>query len=155
VNTGNNVTGIITAVGSGTFILVTTTQTNETHSGAGSMPDNQWIPLTETFFLPLGYVLGTVLTWWSWQEEELLLSGASVNRYVNFQYRRQIPIPQNATSEIGITFGEMYLGARGAAIAAGSVGNVAAAQILDGEAEKNFAMVLLANRGQQKPINKP
>lgn len=152
---GNNVTGIIVAAAAGTFTLVTTTQANETHAGSGIMPDNVWIPLTEEFFLTPGYVLAPTLTWWSWQEEILLFSGATVNRYVNFQYRRQIPIPTNATSPIGITFGEMYLGARGAAIAAGSVGNAAVAAILDGEAEKNFTMVLLANRGQQKPINKP
>jgi hypothetical protein len=151
----NNVTGIVVAVGSGTFTLVTTTQITEIEAGVASMPDNQWIPLTEQFFLPLGYVLALVLTWWSWQEEALLFSGSTVNRYVNFQYRRQIPIPTAATSEIGITFGEMYLGARGAAIAAGSVGNAAAATILDGIAKENFSLVLSANRGQQKPINKP
>jgi hypothetical protein len=152
---GNNGTGIIVAVGSGTFTLVTTTQISETEAGTATMPDNLWIPLTEQFFLPLGYAIGPVLTWWSWQEEELLFSGSTVNRYVNFQYRRQIPIPTSATSEIGITYGEMYLGARGAAIAAGSVGNAAVAAILDGIAKENFGMVVMANRGQQKPINKP
>ncbi len=155
VTSGNNVTGIITAVGSGTFTLVATTQVNETHVGAASMADNQWTPLTEQFFLTPGYAIGPTLVYWSWQEETLLFSGSLVNRYVDFQYRRQIPIPNNATSPIGITFGEMYLGARGAAIAAGSVGNTAAAGILDAIAEKNFDMVIVANRGQQKPINKP
>jgi len=154
-HTGNNVTGIIVSVGSGTFTLVTTTQVNETNPAAAIMPDNTWIPLTEQFFLTPGYAIGPVLTWWSWQEETLLFSGSSVNRYANFQYRRQIPIPNSATSEIGITFGEMYLGARGAAIAAGSVGNAAVAAILDAIAKENFGMVVMANRGQQKPINKP
>jgi hypothetical protein len=49
----------------------------------------------------------------------------------------------------------MYLGARGAAIAAGSVGNAQAAATLDAIAKENFGMVVTANRGQQKPINKP
>ena len=152
---GNNVTGTIISIGTGTFTLVTTTQVNETHAGAAIMPDNVWIPLTEQFFLTLGYAIGPTLTWWSWQEEFLLFSGSTVNRYVNFQYRRQIPIPTSATSVIGITYGEMYLGARCAAIAAGSVGNAAVAAILDAIAKENFGMVVMANRGQQKPINKP
>lgn len=155
VNTVNNGTFTITAATGATFTVVEVTQVNETHAGVGIMPDNLWIPLTEQFFLPLGYAIGPVLTWWSFQEEEILLSGSSVNRYVNYQYRRQIPIPNSATSEIGITYGEMYLGARGAAIAAGSVGNAAVAAILDGIAKENFGMVVMANRGQQKPINKP
>jgi len=154
-HTGNNVTGVIVAVGTGTFTLTTTTQVNETNPAVATMPDNVWIPLTEQFFLTLGYAIGPTLTWWSWQEETLLFSGSTVSRYVNFQYRRQIPIPTSAVSVIGITYGEMYLGARGAAIAAGSVGNAAVAAILDAIAQTNFEMVLLANRGQQKPVNKP
>lgn len=154
-NSVNNVTGIVTAATGATFTLKEVAQVNETHAAVAAMSDNAWIPLTEQYFLTLGYAIGPVLTYWSWQEEELLFSGSSVNRYVNFQYRRQIPIPAASTDEIGITYGEMYLGARGAAIAAGSVGNAPVAAILDGIAEKNFDMVLLANRGQQKPINKP
>lgn len=152
---GNNVTGIVVSVGSGTFTLVTTTQVNETNPAVGNMPDNVWIPLTEAYFLPLGYAIGPVLTWWSFQEETILIAGSSVNRYVSYEYRRQIPIPNTATSQIGITYGEMYLGARGAAIAAGSLGNAAVAGILDAIAKENFGMVVMANRGQQKPINKP
>lgn len=155
VTGGNNGTFIIVSVASGTFTVTATTQVNEAHAAAAIMPDNVWVPLTEQFFLTIGYPIGSTLVWWSWQEETLLFSGATVNRYVNFQYRRQIPIPAAATDPIGITYGEMYLGARGAAIAAGSVGNAAVAQILDAIAETNFNMVLLANRGQQKPINKP
>jgi len=155
-HSGNNVTGIIVAAVAGTsFTLVTTTQESETEAGVGVMPDNVWIPLTEQFFLTIGTVIGPTLTFWSWQEEELLFNGSTANRYVNFQYRRLIPIPDSATSEIGITFGELYLGARGAAIAAGSVGNTAAAQVLDGIAQMNFGKVVSANRGQQKPVNKP
>jgi hypothetical protein len=152
---GNNVTGVIVAASAGTFTLVTTTQSSQTEAGTSSMPDNVWIPLTEQFFLTPGYVIGLTLTWWSWQRETLLFSGSTVSRYVYFQYRRKIPIPQSATDEIGITFGEMYLGARGAAIAAGSLGNTAVAAILDAIAKENFGMVVMANRGQQKPINKP
>jgi hypothetical protein len=122
---------------------------------AGSAPDNLFIPLTEQFFLPLPYTLAANLVYWAWQEEKLQFSGATANRYVVFQYRRQIPIPQNATDPIGMTFGELYLGARGAAIAARAVGNDAAAQFLDMLAEKNFGKVVSANRGQQKPLNKP
>ena len=122
---------------------------------ATGAPDNLWIPMTEQFFFNLGQPLLTTLTWWSWQEEKLLFVGSSANRYVSIQYRRKIPVPQATTDPIGMTFGELYLGARAAAIAAGALGNAAAAGVLDGIAQTNFAKVLSANRGQQKPINKP
>lgn len=161
---GNNVVNkvIVSVVAGTSFTVVATTQANETHAATAAMPDNNWIWMTEQYFLPLDWTLAQstyqgypVLTWWSWQEETIIFFGSSSNRYVNFQYRRQIPIPSGATDEIGITFGQVYLSAKGAAIAAGSVGNAAVAALLEAEAEKNFTMVLLANRGQQKPVNKP
>jgi len=154
---GNNVTGvyIISVVPNTSFTVLVTTQVNETHAGTANISDNNWIPLTEQYYPTLGYIATSTLTYWNWKDEKLSFSGVTVPRLVAFQYRREIPIPAAATDPIGITFGEMYLGARGAAIAAGAVGNSAVAQILDGEANKNFSMVLTANRGQQKPINKP
>lgn len=118
-------------------------------------PDNTWIPMTEQFFLTLGIALSPVLTWWAYREETVLLTGSSANRYINFQYRRQIPIPQAATDPIGMIFGELYLGARGPAIASAALGNIASGTALDATATSNFAMVLMANRGQQKPPNQP
>ena len=153
---GNNGTfTVVSSVPGVSFTVVTTTQVTETHAATATMPDDIWVPLTEQFFLSPGYVLVSTLIYWSWQNETLLFSGSTVARYVDFQYRRQIPIPSTAVSPIGITFGEMYLGARGAAIAAGSVGNAQAAATLDAIAKENFGMVVTANRGQQKPINKP
>jgi hypothetical protein len=122
---------------------------------SGGSPDNLFIPMTECFFFPIPYTLTTVLAYWSWQQETLLFAGSSLPRYVVIQYRRLIPIPQLSTDLIGMTFGELYLGARGAAIAAGAVGNTAAAGVLDGIATANFNKVVMANRGQQKPITKP
>jgi hypothetical protein len=117
--------------------------------------DDNWIPMTEQFFLPLTAVPGPTLVWWSYREETLILIGSTANRFINFQYRRQIPIPQLATDPIGMIFGELYLGARGGAIAAGSTGNDGVEAKLDALAKQNFAKVVMANRGQQKPVTKP
>jgi len=118
-------------------------------------PDNAWIPMTEQFFLTNGQAPGSTLVWWAYREETLLLTGATANRYISFQYRRLIPIPQAATDPIGMIFGELYLGSRGPAIAAAASGNEKAGTMLDALAEKNFAKVMMANRGQQKPATKP
>jgi hypothetical protein len=114
-----------------------------------------WAPMTEAFYLPLGAAQGPTLGFWQWQQETITLTGATADRSVLFQYRSLITIPILATDLIGILFGESFLSARTAAIAAGTVGNAEVYAAMTALAKENLAKVLTANRGQQKPLLKP
>jgi len=114
-----------------------------------------WTPMTEAFFNPLGLAQGPTLGFWQWQNETITLIGATVDRSVLFQYRALIAIPILSTDLIGILFGESYLAARTAAIAAGTVGNKEVYAAMTSLAKENLSKVLTANRGQQKPLLKP
>ena len=114
-----------------------------------------WAPMTEAFYIPLGTAMAATLGWWSWQQEVIIVAGATVNRSVIVQYRRQITIPVVATDPIGILFGESYLAARAAAIAAGTVGNAEVYAAMTALAKENVGKVISANRGQQKSPMKP
>lgn len=114
-----------------------------------------WLPMTEAFYIPMGAAQGLTLDWWSWQQELVVLRGASANRAVIVQYRRQIPIPVLSTDVIGILFGESYLAARAAGMAAGTLGNAEALAAMTALSKENLAKVITANRGQQKPLLRP
>src|SRR6266702_3121618 len=114
-----------------------------------------WQPMTEAFYVPIGMAQSTVLSIWVWQGEKVLLVGASANRAVLIQYRRLIPIPQVATDLIGLLFGESYLAARSAAIAAGTLASAEVYTAMTALAKENLAKVISANRGSQKPLLKP
>jgi len=116
--------------------------------------------MTEVFYLPLPVtagapILGTTLIYWCWRREKILFIGASVDTKVKAQYRKLITVPTIAGSDLGIAFAEAYLGPRAAALAAGSVGNADMLKIATDMATSNFARVTAANRGQQKPSDKP
>lgn len=114
-----------------------------------------YTPITETIYFPVGYTAIATIQWWSSQEENILLAPCTAARTIIVQYRRSITIPNVATDPIGILFGEIYLAPRGAAIAAGSVGNKPVYDEMTSLAKNNFAKLLLANRGQQRPIATP
>jgi len=114
-----------------------------------------WTPMTEAFYIPLGTTVAATLGWWAWQQEQIVIAGASVARAVILQYRRYITIPVLSTDLIGILFGESFLAARAAAIAAGSLGNSDLYTNMSTLAKENLVRVISANRGQQKPIIKP
>ena len=122
---------------------------------AATVASAGWAPLTEQFYLPLGITPGPNLIWWCWQKEVILVSPANANRTVIIQYRRQIPIPAAQNDLIGILFGESFLSARAAGMAAGTVGNADALAAMTALASSNLAKVLSANRGQQKSSMRP
>jgi hypothetical protein len=78
-----------------------------------------------------------------------------VNRRVKVQYRKSLTLPVSVNDPIGIIFGEIYLGARTAALAAGSVGNKEVLEAASQMAATNFNKVIVANRGRQSPPDKP
>jgi len=114
-----------------------------------------WTPMTEVYNLPLGQTQSTTLGYWCWQKEVILCVGSSANRAVNIQYRSLITIPVLVTDLIGILFGESYLAARSAAIAAGTLGNADVYTAMTALAKENLLKVITANRGQQKPQLRP
>jgi hypothetical protein len=125
-------------------------------NAAGSSVQNAgWTPMTEAFYVPLGTPQGGTLGWWVWQQEQITLAGANVNRSVIVQYRRLVTIPILNTDLIGILFGESYLAARAAAICAGAVGSAEVYTAMTALADKNLGKVIVANRGQQKPSLRP
>lgn len=115
-----------------------------------------WTPMTEAFYVPIGYTPVATYQWWIWQDEILSVAPTTaVGRALILQYRRNIPIPQVATDLIGILYGEAYLAARAAAITAGTVGNLDVFTALSAIAKEQLSKVIVANRGQQKPTLKP
>lgn len=114
-----------------------------------------WLPMTEAFYIPLGTIQDTTLRFWVWQQESIIVAGSSSSRAVSAQYRRLITIPVLATDLIGILFGESYLAARAAAMAAGTLGNAEALAAMTALSKENLGKVIAANRGQQKPLLRP
>lgn len=112
------------------------------------------IDMTEKAFLP-NVVIGPTLKYWSWRNEIIRFVGCINPRTVWIFYRKSIAIPAAAADPIGIMFGELYLGARTAAIAHGSVGNKDAYSIISQVATDNFNRVVAAHRGQQSPAVRP
>ena len=114
-----------------------------------------YTPLTEAFYLPLGYTAVGTLTYYVWQAENLIVAPCTAARTLVIQYRRSIPIPTVSGDLIGILFGESYLAARAAAICAGAVGNKVVYDAMTALAQQNFNNLLKANRGAQNPPNMP
>jgi len=114
--------------------------------------------MTEVFYLPnleLSDIHYSTLRYWCWRKEKLLVYYASVDTKIKIQYRKLITVPTVGGDALGIAFAESYLGPRAAALAAGSVGNAILLKIATDMATSNFARVIAANRGQQKPPDKP
>ncbi len=130
--------------------LITPTKLIET-TRSGSA----WIDMTEVTYIPKNIAQSATLIYWAWREETIVFLGSSANRDVILYYRKLITIPTTVNDAIGVIFGELYLGARTAAMASGSVGNKEVYDILTALAKTNFAKVVNSNRGQQKPISSP
>lgn len=131
--------------------LVTPTSLKE----AESPTPTTWVDMTEVDYIPIGVAKIAQLVYWAWRGEKILFLGSTAARTVVVYYRRLITVPTLASSAIGIIFGELYLGARTAALAAGTVGNKETYDALTALAKTNFEKVVAANRGQQKPLFKP
>lgn len=113
------------------------------------------IDMTEVFFLPVGAVPEATLNYWCWRREQIMFVGATEARGVVVQYRKLLPIPTTVGDPLGIAFAELYCGPRVAALAAGSIGNSDVLKAATDMAAANFARVITANRGQQRPPDHP
>ena len=105
-----------------------------------------WEPMTEVSYIPKTVSVSGKLIYWAWREELIKFLGSSSDRSVIVYYRKAITIPTVVSDPIGILFGELYLGARIAAMAAGSVGNEPVFNQLSALSKANFDDVVRANR---------
>lgn len=112
------------------------------------------VEMTEQTYIPR-LASTSKLRFWSWKGETFEVLPATVDRKIVVYYRRLITIPTGTGDPIGITFGELYIGARVASMAHGSVGNIDAYNIITQMASSNFDDVIAANRGKQTPVEKP
>ena len=113
------------------------------------------VQMTEVFFIPSDIAQTAKLLYWCWKEELITFLGSTAKCGVVIRYRKLLTVPTLTTSDLGIAFAESYLGPRIAALAAGSIGNADVLKLATDMAATNFAKVLTANRGQQKPSNRP
>lgn len=128
------------------------TPTNLKEAGAAA---EDWEDMTEVNYIPLGVTKTGKLIYWAWRTEKILFLGSTADRRVTVFYRKLITVPTLVSSPLGIVFGELYLGARTAALAAGSVGSKEAYDAMTTLAKVNFEKVVAANRGQQRSIHRP
>lgn len=120
-----------------------------------------YIPVTEVAYFPLDYIAGPTINYWTWQNEKVILAPCTASRTVILRYKTHGYVgaigggPSSSGQGLSIPFAELYMGARTAAIAAGSVGNAEVFAAMSAKAKENLARVVASNRGQQKPSNKP
>ena len=100
--------------------------------------------MTKVDFIP-NTVKSYQLTFWSWQQETIIVLGSLVNTQVQIRYVRNIPTPQVATDTIGYIYGENYLSFRTAALCAASVGNNDKCTYLTSQADLNLSDVIRFN----------
>jgi hypothetical protein len=113
------------------------------------------VDVTESIFLPLDVAPSAKLVYWAWRKEIITFVPATSDRKVIVYYRKLLSVPRALTDPIGILFGELYVGARAAAIAHGSVGNKDAYATLTDVCKSNFEKVVQSQRGQQAPPMRP
>jgi hypothetical protein len=63
------------------------------------------------------------LNYWLWESEKIKLLGATVATEVRVRYTKGLTVPASGASSIGVAYGEIYLGARTAALAAHATDN--------------------------------
>jgi hypothetical protein len=137
------------------FVAASNAMQNPIAMWENTNPVSQWIPMTEIFNLPTNYAPVATMIYWCWRQERLIVAPCLSDRNVIASYRPIISLPKTSSDIIYVPFAELYMGARTAAIAAGAVGNAKVFAALSAKAKTNLAMVILANRGQQKPSSKP
>jgi len=92
----------------------------------------------------------TELRYWVWLEELIKFLGATTAREVKIKYKAAINVPDQEGSPLGFLFAENYISPKTAALAALSLGNLKAYEVLNGIAEINLEKVIRMNiKGQQ------
>lgn len=85
------------------------------------------------------------LNYWAWIEEKIILLGALNDVQVELRYMREIAVPVEVNSPIGVLLGESFLSYRTAALAALSIKDYQQAQALDMIAKDNLLNVITFN----------
>jgi len=118
------------------------------HERKDGTSDN-FVPMVEKGWEP-EETKTTNLRYWVWRGERILFLGATEAREVKIFYKASIYVPDQEGSPLGFIFAENYLSPKTAALAALSLGNKAAYEILSGIANENLDDVVRMNvLGQQ------
>lgn len=112
-------------------------------------------PMLETSYLSPGYIPQSSLIYWMWKGEHLFTAPSYVPRYVVIRYRNIITIPTVSTSDIGISFGEIYMSPRLAALAFGIIKEFDSSKAMSELATANLGDFISPNRGQNRPAVRP
>lgn len=90
------------------------------------------------------------LRYWCWQQQNVLIIGATTARDVLLYYIGGLSVPIAANSSLGFTYAEHFLGPKTAAYAAGSVGNSTLAQEANQVAQDKLDnLLMIATKNQQ------
>lgn len=116
----------------------------------------EYVPLEELDFENVSITQSDILRYYCWREEAVRFVGATTARQVMMRYLKGITVPAATNSPIGFIFGEMYLGPRIAALAAGSVGDESSYVKLTDDANKWIDKIVAANvkGGQSLPVQR-
>lgn len=85
------------------------------------------------------------LNYWAWIEEKIMLLGALNDVEVQIRYTRELTVPLEVNTTIGVLLGETFLSYRTSALAALSVKDYDQAQALDAIAKDNLLNVITFN----------
>jgi hypothetical protein len=118
--------------------------------GVNETIDNA-IPMTQVEFIPTRQQ-ETTLRYWSWQQQQILLLGATVNRNVLIYYIKKLDPPTHLNDKLSIDQAELFIGPRTAAIIAASTGDTARAQGCDNMAAANLSLVIRAQVKNQQNL---
>lgn len=100
--------------------------------------------MTQVDFLP-NVQQDTTLNNWAWIQEKIVLLGALNANEVKIRYTREMTVPLEVNTTIGVLLGETFLSYRTSALAALSVKDYDQAQALDLIAKANLLNVITFN----------
>ncbi len=118
-------------------------------------PDELYREMDLKAFIPT-VALESKLRYWCWREEVISFLGATEDRVVRLMYKKGLSVPNKVSDPIGLTFGELFIGPRIAAIVAASTGKDSSASAFNDEAYKNLDKIIRANvlPMQRTPVRK-
>jgi len=119
-------------------------------------PDTKYINMNEVNFIPPAETPTTEIRFWAWREEVVQLMKATVARLVQLRYLKGLTAVTSGASQIGVIFGEAFLGPRIAALCYQSVGQLEDASINNADAESQLDRILRASiRGtSHRPVRR-
>lgn len=82
--------------------------------------DSAFVDMIQSAPLP-NVEQGPTLTYWTWEREQIILLGSTVDRVIRMYYNSRIVTPTKVSDELAIPFSELYLSYKVASLALSSV----------------------------------